>query len=104
MDLSFFQVFAGLAMIIVTAVLLFAYRSYLDANSERRMLSMIDSIGLDPAIASNSDLETIMGEVRQRCRSCTSEDVCERWLTCNEKGDNDFCPNAETFAALKNHV
>jgi len=65
------------------------------------MLSMIESIGLDPAIASSSDLETIMGEVRRRCRSCTSEDVCERWLTCNEKDDNDFCPNAKAFTVLK---
>jgi len=101
MSLSFFQIITVTAMVIVTFVLIFAYRSYLAANSERRMLSMIESIGLDPAIASSSDLETTMSEVRQRCRSCTSEDVCERWLTCNEKGDNDFCPNAETFAALQ---
>ena len=97
------QIFSVTVMVVVTFVLIFAYRSYLAANSERRMLSMIESIGLDPAIASSSDLETIMGEVRQRCRSCTSEDVCERWLTCNEKGDNDFCPNAEAFAALQKH-
>jgi len=97
------QIFSVTVMVVVTFVLIFAYRSYLAANSERRMLSMIESIGLDPAIASSSDLETIMGEVRQRCRSCTSEDVCERWLTCNEKGDNDFCPNSEVFAGLKSH-
>jgi len=97
------QIFGVIAMLAVTVTLVFAYRNYLAVNSERRMLSMIDSIGLDPAIASSSDLEAIMGEVRQRCRSCTSEDVCERWLTCNEKGDNDFCPNSEAFAGLKNH-
>lgn len=103
MNLSFFQIFAAIAMVIVTGVLLFMYRSYLAANSERRMLSMIDSIGLDPAIASSSDLETIMSEVRQRCRSCTSEDVCERWLTCDENSDNDFCPNAKAFTVLQKH-
>ena len=97
------QIFSVAAMVVVTFVLIFAYRSYLAANSERRMLSMIESIGLDPAIASSSDLETIMGEVRQRCRSCTSEDVCERWLTCNEKGDNDFCPNSKAFEVLQKH-
>jgi len=88
-------------MVVVTFVLIFAYRSYLAANSERRMLSMIESIGLDPAIASSSDLETIMGEVRRRCRSCKSEDVCERWLTCSEKDDNDFCPNSKAFEVLQ---
>jgi hypothetical protein len=103
MNLSFFQIIAVASMVIVTFVLIFAYRSYLSANSERRMLSMIESLGLDPAIASSSDLETVMGEVRQRCRNCKSEDVCERWLTCNEKGDNDFCPNAKTFEGLQGH-
>ena len=103
MNLSFIQIFSVTAMVIVTFVLIFAYRSYLAANSERRMLSMIESLGLDPAIASSSDLETVMGEVRQRCRNCKSEDVCERWLTCNEKGDNAFCPNAKTFEGLQEH-
>jgi hypothetical protein len=101
MNLSLIQIFSVTAMVVVTFVLIFAYRSYLAANSERRMLSMIESIGLDPAIASSSDLETIMGEVRKRCRNCTSEDVCERWLTCSEKDDNDFCPNAKAFTVLK---
>ncbi len=68
------------------------------------MLSMLESIGLDPAIASNSELETIMGDVRKRCRSCTTEDVCERWLTCNEDNDNDFCPNSKAFDVLKNRT
>jgi len=101
MNLSAMQLFGVIAMLAVTVALVFAYRNYLAVNSERRMLSMIESIGLDPAIASSSDLETIMGEVRKRCRSCTSEDVCERWLTCNEKGDNDFCPNAKVFEVLQ---
>ena len=68
------------------------------------MLSMLESIGLDPAIASNSELEAIMGDVRKRCRSCTTEDVCERWLTCNEKDDNEFCPNSKAFDVLKKHT
>ena len=103
MNLSLMQIVFAILMAAVTIALVFAYRNYLAENSERRMLSMIDSIGLDPAIASSSDLETIMGEVRQRCRNCTTEDVCERWLTCNEKGDNDFCPNAKAFEVLQKH-
>ena len=97
------QIIAAITMLVVTGALFFAYRNYLAANSERRMLSMIDSIGLDPAIAPSSGLETIMRDVRRRCRSCTSEDVCERWLTCNEKGDNDFCPNSKAFTVLKKY-
>jgi hypothetical protein len=64
------------------------------------MLSMIDSLGLDPEITANAELGTIMGEVRQRCRGCTAEDVCERWLRGDEEGDNAFCPNARVFEIL----
>lgn len=103
MNLSLMQIVIAILMAAVTAALVFAYRNYLAANAERRMLSMIDSLGLDPSIAKSSDLETIMSDVRQRCKSCTSEDVCERWLTCNEKGDNDFCPNSKVFGVLKNY-
>ena len=101
MNLSLTQIFSVIAMIAVTSVLVFAYRSYLATNSERRMMSMIESIGLDPVIASNFDLESVMSDVRRRCQSCMSEDVCERWLTCNEKNDNDFCPNAKVFDGLR---
>lgn len=97
------QVVAAIAMLVATGVLLFAYRNHLTKNSERRMLSMIDSIGLDPANALNSELETIMSDVRKRCHSCTSEDLCERWLTCDEKSDNDFCPNSRVFEVLKKY-
>jgi hypothetical protein len=36
-----------------------------------------------------------MKEVRQRCRTCSTEDVCERWLAGEEAGENIFCPNAQ---------
>jgi hypothetical protein len=104
MDLTLTQLVAVFAMAFVTIALVVAYRHYLAANSERRMLSMLESIGLDPAIASNSELESIMSDARKRCRSCTTEDVCERWLTCNEKDDNEFCPNSRAFDVLKKHA
>lgn len=103
MNLTFIQIFSVFSMVVVTFVLIFAYRSYLAANSERRMLSMIESIGLGPAIASSNNLDTVMSEVRRRCQSCTSEDVCERWLTSNDGNDNDFCPNAKAFEVLRKH-
>jgi hypothetical protein len=86
----------GLALVI-------AYRAYLARNSERRMMSMIDSLGLDPEIASNAEFGAIMGEVRQRCKGCTAEDVCERWLRGDEEGDNAFCPNARVFEILNKY-
>jgi len=86
----------GLALVI-------GYRAYLARNSERRMLGMIDSLGLDQGIASDAEFGTIMGEVRQRCQGCTTEDVCERWLRGDEEGDNAFCPNARVFEILEKY-
>jgi len=102
-DISLSQAITAIAMIGVGIALVVAYRAYLARNSERRMLSMLDSLGLDSGIASNKDLSTIMGEVRERCQSCTSEDVCERWLKGEEEGDNAFCPNARVFEILNKY-
>jgi hypothetical protein len=103
MNMTLMQFFAGIVMAGVAIGLFFAYRKYLAANSERRMLAMLESVGLDPAIAASGDIRTIMGEVRQRCQSCASEDVCERWLAGDEKGENDFCPNSKAFEILKKY-
>jgi len=103
MDITLTQVLAAIAMVGVGLALVFGYRFYLAQNSERRMLSMLDSLGLDSGIASNEELSTIMGEVRERCQSCTTEDVCERWLKGEEEGDNAFCPNAKVFEILNKY-
>ncbi len=103
MELPLIQVFAGIAMTGIVVAIFLGFRRYLAANSERRMLTMLESIGLDPEIATSGEIPTIMKEVRQRCRSCATEAVCERWLQGNEKGDNSFCPNAKVFEALKKH-
>jgi len=65
------------------------------------MMSMLKHVGLDPFIASCGDTEAIMKEIRQRCRSCATDGLCERWLAGDEVGENDFCPNAKVFETLK---
>lgn len=94
------QVSAALAMVVIAVALFFAYRSYLANNSERRMRAMLDSVGLDPEMAASGEIPAIMKEVRQRCRSCASEDVCEHWLAGGKEDSNDFCPNAKVFEIL----
>ena len=101
MDISPTQLIAAIVMLGLGLALVIGYRTYLARNSERRMLSMLDSLGLDADIATNPEFETVMGEVRQRCRHCTAEDVCERWLRGDEEGDNAFCPNARVFNTLQ---
>lgn len=103
MNVSLMQIFAALVMVGAAAGLFFAYRTYLAANSERRMRTMLESVGLDPAIAASGEIPTIMQEVRQRCRTCNSEDVCERWLKGDKEDPNDFCPNARVFEILNKH-
>lgn len=103
MDYSMIQLIGGILMLAAVVALIFAWRGYLVGNSERRMLAMLDAIGIDPAIASSGDFDGIMHEVRQRCRQCQSEAVCERWLEGKEAGDNEFCPNARVFEILKKY-
>ena len=100
MDISAVQIVVGIAMVVIGAALAFGYRRYLAAQSERRMLGMLSSLGLDPTIATSGDIETIMSEVRERCRHCAAEDKCERWLKGEESGDNEFCPNHRVFEVL----
>jgi len=103
MDITLTQFLAALVMVSVGAVLVVAYRRYLAANSERRMQSMLEAVGLDPELASIGGVESIMAEVRQRCSTCNSESVCERWLAGAEEGDNDFCPNSRAFEIFRKY-
>ncbi len=101
MNISLLQLIVAVVMAGVAIGLFYAIRNYLATQSERRMRTMLIKIGLDPTIVASGDRETIIREVRQRCRTCSSEDVCERWLAGEETGDNKFCPNAEVFESMK---
>ncbi len=98
---SVIQAFVGISMIGVALILVFAIRSYMASSSERRMTSMLERVGIDLAIAATGDSAKIVKEIRRRCHTCATEDVCERWLSGEEKGGNDFCPNASVFATLR---
>ena len=101
MSNSLFQVFAAMLMLGVAAILFVAIRNYMRANSERRMTSMLKRVGVDPSIAATGDSTQIIKDIRKRCRMCTTEDVCERWLAGEVQGDNEFCPNASVFETLR---
>ena len=101
MNTSLLQTFAGLAMLVVAFALVVAYRKYLAAGSERRMKSMLESVGLDPALAASGDTDAVVNEIRRRCETCSAEDVCEHWLAGDKADDNRFCPNAEVLEQLR---
>ena len=98
--MTMMQIAAAIVMAALALLLVFAYRRYLAANSERRMRAMLVSVGLEPELADSEDIPTIMKEVRDRCRQCSSESVCERWLDGEVPGDNAFCPNHRVFRIL----
>lgn len=79
-------------------------RSQVAAASERRLTNMLERVGIDPAIDWSGDTESIMNKARQRCRGCTSKDVCEKWLAGDEVGKICFCPNAKAFEAMKRTI
>jgi hypothetical protein len=103
MNITLTQFVAALVMVGVGIALVFAYRHYLATNSERRMQAMLESVGLDPEVASMEGIDTIMSEVRQRCSACNAESVCEQWLAGDKESENDFCPNARVFEIFKKY-
>lgn len=98
------QFLAAIVMVAVALLMFFAYRRYLAINSERRMRAMLVSVGLDPELANSEEIPTIMKEVRDRCRQCSAETVCEHWLDGEVPGDNAFCPNHRVFRILAKYT
>ncbi len=100
MNVSTAQFLVAAGMFAVALFLVFGFLRYQRSGSERRMRRMLKAVGLDPEIADSGDIEAIMKDVRYRCRRCSSEAVCERWLAGQEEGSNDFCPNHRVFEIL----
>jgi hypothetical protein len=95
------QFIIAAVLVVAGAVLVALFLRYKAGRSERRMMQMLQSTGVDSGQLESADTDTIIKAVRQRCRKCQSEDLCERWLAGEEQGDNDFCPNAQVFEELK---
>jgi hypothetical protein len=102
MNPTMFEISVAIIMLAISVVMLVGINRYLAAASTSRMTDMMNRLALDPEIGINGDsrTEAIMREVRQRCRKCQTEDVCERWLRGEIKGRNSFCPNAHIFRIL----
>lgn len=92
----------AILMVAVAIGIVMAVRRYQLAASARRMRQMMTNVGLGTDITANADpeIQEIMQQVRQRCRKCMSEDMCERWLRGEVGGRNAFCPNAKVFEGL----
>ena len=100
MNPSSFQIILAIVMVAVSGALVVWFWKYRTAESRRRMTQMLTRAGVPPEVLGRGDVEAIIKDVRSRCRTCSSEDLCERWLAGKVEGENDFCPNAEIFRNL----
>ena len=99
-DSTSYEVGVAITLVSTAIVLVVWFLYYKASNTKRRMRSMLMRAGLDPSIETDADKKVLIKGIRQRCKKCQTEDVCERWLANKISGDNDFCPNAEIFELL----
>jgi hypothetical protein len=66
---------------------------------QQLMDCMMQSSGVDVAIAVRMDGGLAFMEARTKCRFCLHEDACANWLSSAEGQQEapDFCPNAGFF-------
>jgi hypothetical protein len=102
MTLTLFQIYAAVIMVGVSVVMLAGFQQYLAAASAGRMTRMMARIGMTPSMARGGSARraAVMRLMRHRCRRCSSEDLCERWVAGKASGGGDFCPNARAFGVL----
>ena len=69
-------------------------------GSVRRYGAMADRIGVRPP-SPRAGLVALVGS-RRRCLFCGESGRCDRWLESGaRRGNEEFCPNAGTFDAMK---
>ncbi|MDX1380692.1 MAG: DUF6455 family protein [Xanthomonadales bacterium] len=92
------QLIVAAAMAALALFLFWRLVEYRRAGSERRLRAMMAWAQVDPALAGAEASRSRLMQLRRRCRRCPSEGVCERWLTGELRGGNEFCPNAAALA------
>jgi Family of unknown function (DUF6455) len=64
----------------------------------RRVVAMMQRIGVDPGAASTGMREAL----GSACLACIAQDECDAWLASGAtSGEAAFCPNAARFASLR---
>lgn len=69
-------------------------------GSVRRYGAMTGRLGVRPP-SPRAGLVALVGS-RRRCLFCSESGRCDRWLESDaRRGNEEFCPNADTFEAMK---
>ena len=87
----------SIIMVAVAIACIVWLQGYRVASSTKRMAGMMTRVDFRTATLDDRRIKAIMKEARRRCMKCPREDYCDRWLAGEVKGDNTFCPNAQTF-------
>ena len=87
----------------VVAALIMRPRPNTAAASAKRLMAMMTRAGVRAAALGDPRTMAMRKQARRRCRRCSSNDLCERWLAGKVEGGNSFCPNAQTIRLLKWH-
>ena len=85
----------------VAAALIMRLRSNTATAYGRRMRTMMARVGVGAAALGDPRTMAMRKQARRRCRRCSSNDLCERWLAGKVEGGNSFCPNVQAFRLLK---
>lgn len=67
------------------------------------MHRMLEHFAVDAGALAASDVDPTLRSALTRCRACSAEDVCRHWLdgAGNTTEAASFCPNAGTFARVR---
>lgn len=97
-----FEINLAVAMLSVALGLFAWLHLSMSAATLRRMSTMMGRLGLDAGITSpfSPRTNTTIQAARRRCRKCSLEGHCERWLNGDVGGSGAFCPNARLFNFL----
>ncbi len=100
MNPTLFEIGVAVVMLAVSVAMVVSFIKYMATASEARMTRMLARAGGDLAAVRQGATGAILHDARSRCRSCPSEDLCDRWLAGKVAGANSFCPNARIFSGL----
>lgn len=101
MNPALFELGVAIFMVAVSVALVVWFSRHAASASEERMMRMLTCAGVDSRFSGHDDTWAILQVARGRCSRCRSEDLCDRWLAGNVKGDNSFCHNAQIFRILR---
>ncbi len=79
---------------------------WMEHTSERiaLMQRMLERLDVDAGSLARAAWGQTFRNAVGNCRGCDKAEVCARWLDGSTEGcAQDFCPNADTFAAHRQH-